>query len=160
MHKKISHPEKIITFSKKDGIGVSQPHDDVLILSLKINTHHVRHILVDTRSSADVMYFDAFNKMGYDLLHMVKVNTLLVGFTGIAMVSEGLIRMSVEFGTLPRTTSLMIDFLVVKAPSGYNVILERKTLYELGAIISIPCLKIKCLTPYGVGEECGDQQMS
>jgi hypothetical protein len=70
------------------------------------------------------MYFDAFTKMGYDPLHLVKVHTPLVGFTRAVMVPEGLMWMRVEFGTLPRTTSLMIDFLVVKAPLAYNVIVR------------------------------------
>jgi hypothetical protein len=99
----------------KKGRTVSQPHDDALILSLKISMHRVQHILVDSDSSADVMYFDAFIKMGYDPLHLVKVHTPLVGFIGVAMVPEGLMRMRVEFGTPPQTTSLIIDFLIVKA---------------------------------------------
>jgi hypothetical protein len=160
MHKTRPHLEEIITFSEKDSTGVSQPHDNALILSIKINAHRIRRILVDTGSLADVIYFDAFTKMEYDPLHLVKVHTPLVGFTDIAMVPEGLMRMRVEFGTPSQITSLMIDFLIVKAPSVYNVILGRKTLNELGATISIPCLKIKFLTPHGVGEECGDQQMS
>jgi hypothetical protein len=106
------------------------------------------------------MYFDAFTKIGYDPLHLVKVHTPLVGFTSVAMVPEGLMRMRVEFGTPPQITSLMIDFLMVKTPSAYNVILGRNTLYELGATISISCLKMKFLTPHGVGEEYGDQHMS
>jgi hypothetical protein len=140
MHKKRPRPEEAITFSEKDGTGVSQPHDDALVLSLKINTHRVRRILIDIGSSADVMYFDAFTKMVYGPLHLVKVHTPLVGFTGVAMVPKCLMRM--------------------KAPSAYNVILGRNTLYELGATIFIPCLKMKFLTTHGVGEECGDQQMS
>jgi hypothetical protein len=131
IHRRRPHPEKTITFSEKDITGVSLPHDDALVLSLKINTHRVRHILVDTGSSADVIYFDAFTKMGYDHLHLVKVHTPLVGFTGAAMVPEDLMRMRVEFGTPPQTTSLMIDFLIIKAPPAYNVILGRKPLYEL-----------------------------
>jgi hypothetical protein len=86
MHRKRPHPEKTITFSEKDSIGVSLPHDDALVLSLKINTQRVRRILVDTGSSADVMYFYAFTKMGYDHLHLVKVHIPLVGFTGATMV--------------------------------------------------------------------------
>jgi hypothetical protein len=143
MHKKRPHPEEAITFFDKE----------------KINTHRVRCILIDTERSADVMYFDAFIKIGYNPLHLVKINTLLVGFTSVAMVLEGLMRMRLEFDTPSRTMSFMIDFLVVKTPSAYKVILGRKTLYELGATISIPCLKIKFLIPYGVGEEYGDQQM-
>jgi hypothetical protein len=160
MHKKMSRPKEAITFSEKDGTGISQPYDDVLVLSVKMNTHRVRRILIDTGSSTDIMYFDVFIKMGYNPLYLVKVNTPLVGFTGVAMVLEGLMRMRVEFSTPPRTTSLMINFLIVKAPSTYNIILGRKILYELGATISMSCLKIKFLTPYWVGEECGDQQIS
>jgi hypothetical protein len=130
MHKKRSHPEEAINFSEKDSTGISQPHDDALVLSLKINAHQLRRILFDTGSSADVMYFDAFTKMGYDPMHLVKVHTPLVGFTDVAMVP---------------------DFLIVKASSAYNVILGRNTLYELGATISILCLKMKFLTPQGVG---------
>jgi hypothetical protein len=98
--------------------------------------------------------------MRYNPLYLVKVNTSLVGFTGVAMVPNCLIHMKVKFGTPPRIMSLIIDFLVVKALSTYNVILRRKTLYELGATISISYLKMKFLTPCGVGEECDDQQMS
>jgi hypothetical protein len=113
------------------------------IQMFKINTHRVRRILIDIGSSIDVMYFDSFIKMGYNPLHLVKVNTPLVGFTGVAMVPEGLIRMRVEFSTLPRTISLMINFLVVKASLTYNIILGRKILYELRATISMSCLKMK-----------------
>jgi hypothetical protein len=129
MHKKRPHPEEAITFSEKNETWVSQPHDDALVLNLKINAHQVRRILIDTESFADVMYFDAFIKMGYNPLHLVKVNTPLVNFTGAAMVPEGLMRMRVEFGTPPRTTFLMIDFLVVKVSPAYNIILGRKTLW-------------------------------
>jgi hypothetical protein len=99
VHKKRPHLEEAITFSKKDWVGISQPYDDALVLRLKINTHQVRHILIDTESSVDVMYLDAFIKMGYTLLHLVKVNTPLVGFTSAAMVLEGLMCMRVEFKT-------------------------------------------------------------
>jgi hypothetical protein len=45
-----------IIFSKKDEAEIAQPHDDAVVLSLKINTHRVHRVLIDTGSSADVMY--------------------------------------------------------------------------------------------------------
>jgi hypothetical protein len=75
--------------------------------------------------------------MGYTLLHLVNVNTLLVGFTGDAMVPEGVMRMRVKFETPPCITSFMVVFFIVNVPSAYNVILDRKFLYEFGATISI-----------------------
>jgi hypothetical protein len=93
-------------------------------------------------------------------LCLVKVNTSLVDFTGATMVPEGPMHIRVEFGTPPCITSLMVNILIVKSSSAYNVILGRKTLYELGVTISIPCLKMKFPTPHGVGEECSNQQIS
>jgi hypothetical protein len=54
----------MISFSKKDKDDVEGSHDDVIILSLKINAHRVKRVLVDTDSSTDILYLDAFKKMG------------------------------------------------------------------------------------------------
>jgi hypothetical protein len=62
VEKKRPRPEKIIAFSEKDRGDVQGPHDDVIVLFLKINTHRVKRVLVDTDSSADILYLDAFKK--------------------------------------------------------------------------------------------------
>src|SRR5665647_1150197 len=54
----------------------------------------------------------------------------------------------------------MVYFLVVDAPSAYNVILGRATLNAIGAVISPAHLKLKFLMDRGVGEERGHQQMT
>jgi hypothetical protein len=46
---------------------VEGPHDDVIVLSLKINTHRVKRVLVYTGSSVDIQYLNAFKKMGYSV---------------------------------------------------------------------------------------------
>jgi hypothetical protein len=46
--KKRPRPDEEITFFEKDGARIAQPHDDALVLSLKINTHRVRRVLIDT----------------------------------------------------------------------------------------------------------------
>jgi hypothetical protein len=49
---------------------------------------------------------------------------------------------------------------VVNTPFAYNVILVRKTLNAIGAIIAPAFLKMKFPTSYGIGEEYGHQLMA
>ena len=48
-----------------DMTNISQPHEDALILSLDINIHWVRRILVDPRSAVDLMLPSVLVQMGY-----------------------------------------------------------------------------------------------
>jgi hypothetical protein len=68
VEKKRSRPDEIISFSKKDRGDVQGPHDDTIVLSLKINTHRVKRVLVNTGSSADILYLNAFKKWDIVLL--------------------------------------------------------------------------------------------
>jgi hypothetical protein len=54
--------DDIISFSEKDRSDVQGPHDDAIVLSLKINTHRVKRVLVDTGSSTNILYLDVFEK--------------------------------------------------------------------------------------------------
>lgn len=49
---------------------------------------------------------------------------------------------------------------VISAFSNYNAILGRTTLAALRAITSIPHLKMKLPTNFGIGEMVGDQKMT
>jgi hypothetical protein len=113
VEKKRSRPDEIIAFSEKDRGDVQGPHDDAIILSLKINTHRVKMVLVDTGSSADILYLDAFKKMGYCVENLKKVQTPLVGFTDDTLYSKGVIEMRVKFGQFLNVTTMMMEFLIV-----------------------------------------------
>ena len=69
-----------------------RPHDDAIVLSLKLNTHRVKRVLVDTGSSADILYLPAFLQMGYDVASLHKTHNPLVGFTGDTLHPEGIVR--------------------------------------------------------------------
>ena len=157
---KRSREREVISFSEKDMEGVNQPHDDAVVLSLKINAHRVERVLVDIGSSADILYLTALKAMQYGLADLQPIRTPLVGFTGDTLQAEGRIRMSVTFGTLPQRVTTMVDFLVVDVPSAYNAIIGRTTLNVIRAIVSTPHLKIKFHTDSGVGEEKGHQRMA
>ncbi|KAF5447425.1 hypothetical protein F2P56_032979 [Juglans regia] len=80
------------------------------------------------------------------------------GFTGDTIQPIEAIALSVLVGTAPKTTSLMIGFLVVKAPSSYNVILGCPSLNQMKTVTSTYHLKVKFPTPSGVGEMHGEEQ--
>jgi hypothetical protein len=123
VEKKRLRSDDIISFSEKNRGDVQGPHDDAIVLSLKINTHRVKRVLIDTGSSADILYLDVFKKMGYNVVNLKKVQTPLVGFIGDTLYSEGVIKMRVEIRQSPHLTTMMVKFLMVNIPSAYNVIL-------------------------------------
>ena len=52
------HVRPALSFSSKDKVRTSQPHDDALVVSLRIGGYDVKKVLVDQGSGAKVMYPD------------------------------------------------------------------------------------------------------
>ena len=53
-----------ITFTRKDLERVQSPHTDALMVILRVRDFVVRRILIDPGSSADVMYYSLFKRLG------------------------------------------------------------------------------------------------
>ena len=68
--------------------------------------------------------------------------------------------MTVVAGRYPKQSRALVDFLVVRAPSAYNAILDRPGLNALRAMVSTYHLKLKFPTSQGVGEVRGDQALA
>jgi hypothetical protein len=69
-------------FSDEDYGGVSLPHTDALVVTLAISNHKIHRILVDTGSSADILYKLAFKLMRIDRDKMTLTISPLVSFKG------------------------------------------------------------------------------
>ncbi|KAJ4793841.1 Pol-polyprotein [Rhynchospora pubera] len=147
-----------ISFGPEDCVGVRYPHDDAIVLMLRIHGRRVKRILVDTGSSADVLYFDALRQLNLASYPLTPMDTPLVGFAGDTVIPLGTIDLEVEFGEPPNSVVSRVKFIVVNVPSAYNVILGRKSLNDVGAIASTKHLMIKFPTSLGVGVVKGDQQ--
>ncbi|XP_050242256.1 uncharacterized protein LOC126691238 [Quercus robur] len=50
----------LIGFSDEDKLGTLQPHDDALVVTLRIRGHDVKRVLVDQGSAVEVMYPDLY----------------------------------------------------------------------------------------------------
>ena len=91
-------------------------------------------------------------------LHPVPTQTPLFGFTGEKVMTEGIIDLSVTFGTAGGIEVVhMVSFLVVDQESPYNVIIGQPTLNMLRAITFTYHLLVKFPTEEGIGVMVGDQ---
>ena len=52
--------EQAITFTDEDASRIHHPHDDAIIITLLIADYSTRRVLVDNGSSADILYYPAF----------------------------------------------------------------------------------------------------
>ncbi|XP_073106888.1 uncharacterized protein [Elaeis guineensis] len=152
--------EESITFTEEDAQKVQFPHNDAVVVSLNIANYEIHRILVDNRSSIDILFYDVFSRMPILDGHLGPISSPLVGFTGDAVPVEGVITLTVAVGRYPRQSRALVNFLVVKAPSAYNAILGRPDLNALRAIVSTYHLKLKFPTNQGVGEVRGDQALA
>ena len=50
----------IIGFSEEDVRRLHHPHDDVLVVNVRVGDYNVHRMLVDNGSSADILYYLAF----------------------------------------------------------------------------------------------------
>ncbi|RWW04818.1 hypothetical protein BHE74_00047772 [Ensete ventricosum] len=112
--------------------------------------------MIDTGSSADILYFDAFQKLGMTNRDLTLMTSTLIGFTMDAITPVGIRTLPMTFDEELRTKTLMISFMVVELPSAYNMIIDRSTLNKLRAIVSTYHRNIKFPTNVGVGEVKSD----
>ena len=147
----------IIGFSEEDARHLHHPHDDALVVSVRVGDHNVHRMLVDNSSSADILYYPAFQQMGINRARLIPTNAPLVGFGGTRILPIGSITLLVTVDDYPQQITKDVTFLVVDCSSVYNGILGRPTLNSWNAATSIYHLMIKFPTEYGIGELRGDQ---
>ncbi|GAV84566.1 hypothetical protein CFOL_v3_28010 [Cephalotus follicularis] len=120
----------------------------------------MKRILIDSGSSADILYKHAFDQLRIAADQLKPVKTPLVGFAGEVVHPLGFINLSVITGTAPCQTQVKMTFLVVDTPNPYNAIIGRPGLNLIEAIVLTRHLLMKFPTRFGVGEVRGDQQVA
>ena len=155
---KISRRESpVIGFSEEDARRLHHPHDDALVVSVRVGDYNVHRMLVDSGSSADILYYPAFQQMGINKARLIPMNAPLVGFGGTRVLSVGSITLLVTVGNYPQQITKDVTFLVVDCSSAYNGILGRPTLNSWKVTTSTYHLMIKFLAEYRIRELRGNQ---
>ncbi|KAI3469026.1 hypothetical protein Pfo_025689 [Paulownia fortunei] len=132
-----------VTFMNLDLDGSKNTHNDALVISTTVSNFWIKKILVDSRSLADIIFYNAFTHFSREVVEAL-----------------GEIYLPMSLGSYPKKVTKMIKFFVVKAPSTYNIILGRPALNLFRPIASTYHMKLKFPTPKGIGEVKGDKKIA
>ena len=94
--------EQAITFTDEDASRIHHPHDDAIVITLLIADYSTRRVLVDNGSSADILYYPAFQQMNLGREQFRSVYSPLVGFGGMKVQPVGTISLPVVIGAYPQ----------------------------------------------------------
>ena len=122
----------VLSFSDVDKQGTIQPHNDALVVTLRIGGYDVKRVMVDQGSVAEIMYPDLYKGLGLKPENLTTYSSPLVSFEVKMIVPKGQIGLLVQAGT----DVVEVDFIVVDAFSPYTAIMGRPWLYSLGAVSS------------------------
>ena len=131
--------------------GCQHPHGDPLVIRAVLANKTIHRVLVDNGSSTDIIFVSAFEKMGIGREKLEPVNAYLRGFSGERVLPLGSIQLVLTLGDPPCQATITVRFLIVDAPSSYNMLLGRPSLNTIRAIPSAYRMVIKFPTVNGVG---------
>ena len=157
---KLPQLDTSITFSDSDLEGCQHRHDDPLVVRAVVANKTVHRVLIDNGSSVDIIFASAFDKMGIGREKLEPVNTHLRGFSGEKVLPLGSIQLVLTLGDPSCQATTTPRFLIVDAPSAYNMLLGRPSLNAIKAISSAYHMMIKFPTVSGVGMVRGDQRVA
>ena len=145
-----------LSFSNEDKVGTLQPHDDALMVALKIDGCDVKRVLVDQGSSREIMYLDLFEGLKLRSEDLTCYNSPLIGFNGKVVFPKGQIQLPVQTGT----EVVEVSFIVVDAYSPYTAIVARPWLPAVEVVSSTLHLKVKYSSKGWVEKLVGSQSMA
>ena len=122
----------VMGFSDEDKVGTIQPHDDALVIILRIGGYNVKRVMVDQGNATEIMYPNLYKGLGLRAEDLMPYSSPLVSFEGKVIVPKGQIRLPVQTGS----ETMEVDFIVVDAYSPYTAIVARPWLHTLGAVSS------------------------
>ena len=110
-----------LSFSEEDKQGTLQPHDNTLVVTIRIRDYDVRRVLVDQGSGVEIMYPDLYRGLNLRPEDLDTYDSPLMGFYGKMVVPPGMIKLPVQVGDV----EVQVNFIMVEAFSPYTAILGR-----------------------------------
>ena len=102
-------------------MGTIQPHNDALVVTLRIGGYDVKMVMVDQGSRAEIMYPDLYRGLNLKLKDLTAYDSPLVSFDGNVVIPKGQIRFPMQAGL----KVVEVNFIMVDAYSPYTAIVAR-----------------------------------
>ena len=149
---KLPRLDTAITFSDFDMEGCQHPHDDPLVIRVIVANKTVHRVVIDNGS----IFASALDKMGIGREKLEPVNAHLLGFSGEIVLPLGSVQLVLTLGDPPCQAITTRKFLIVDAPSAYNMLLGWRSLNAIRVVPSAYHMVVKFPTENGVGMVQGD----
>ena len=127
------HPT--LSFSKENKIKTTQPHDDALLITLRIGDYDVKRVMVDGGNAVEVMYPDLYKGLNLKLEDLTLYSSPLMSFDRKLVILKGMIRLPIEV--------VEVNFIMVDTYSSHTTIVGRPWFHTLGAVASFLHQKVK-----------------
>ena len=121
-----------LSFLEEDKIGTTQPHDDALLITLRIRDYDVKRVMVDNGSVAEIMYPNLYKGLNLKSKDLMPYSSPLMSFNRKLIIPKGMIRLPIQTGP----EIVKVNFIMVDTYFPYTAIVNRPWLHTLGAVAS------------------------
>ncbi|PNX98475.1 gag-pol polyprotein [Trifolium pratense] len=115
-----------------------------VLRTVQILNYDVKRVLIDSVSSSDIMYWEAFKPLQLAEEQLTPYNGTLIGFSSEQVEVMGHITLMTTFGEKENAKAIKVRYLVVKTPfTSYNIIVGRPIFNSIGAVMLTLYLAMK-----------------
>ena len=119
-------------FSDEDKARIIQPHNDALVVTIKIGGYDVKWVLVDQGSAVEITYLDLYKGLNLKSEDLTAYESPLISFEGKTVIPKCQIRLPIQTDS----EIVEVNFIAVDLYSPYTAIVARPWLHALGVVSS------------------------
>ncbi|XP_015947473.1 uncharacterized protein LOC107472458 [Arachis duranensis] len=146
-----------ISFGPEDHWFDEVPENPPMVITAMVGTGLVKRILVDTGADSNIMFRNVFDALGLRDADLTTHQHGVIGLGDYFIKPDGIISLPTSVGQGQGRRSIMAEFVVLRDSTAYNIILGRKTINDVKAVINTKLLVMKFVADDGsVGSIRGD----
>ncbi|XP_072061978.1 uncharacterized protein [Arachis hypogaea] len=132
-----------------------------MVITTRVGTGLVKRILVDTGADSNIMFRNVFDTLGLRDTDLQTHQHGVVGLGDHFIKPDGIITLPISLGQGQGRRTVMAEFVILRDSTAHNIIMGRKTINDLGGVISTRMLVMKFITEEGsVRSVRGDLEMA